>query len=249
MGWLSSFDPTSQNMEIPGMYLSDNGDKKPVPELHDRLMGVRQSLLVMESKQTPKRIIFYGNSGREYKFLVKGGEDLRIDERIQLLFKLMNELLASGTDQLQARTFKVIPVTTETGLLEWVDNTAPLESLITEEMKRDDVFLSKNPKVKKDGQTAAFDQRNKWIPWGGDPIVYHKNFREKTKTDAVAVWSSLQKTLPDDFLRRRFISMSYTAEIFHSRRTEFAKSCAVSSIYGYVCGIGDRHLKNLLIDK
>ena len=53
----------------------------------------------------------------------------------------------------------------------------------------------------------------------------------------------------DDFLRRRFISMSYTAEIFHSRRTEFAKSCAVSSIYGYVCGIGDRHLKNLLVDK
>lgn len=43
--------------------------------------------------------------------------------------------------------------------------------------------------------------------------------------------------------------MSYTAELFHSRRAEFAKSCAVSSIYGYICGIGDRHTKNLLIDK
>ena len=42
--------------------------------------------------------------------------------------------------------------------------------------------------------------------------------------------------------------MSYTAELFHTRRAEFAKSCAVSSIYGYVCGIGDRHLKNLLVD-
>ena len=149
--WLASFDPTSRRMEIPGMYLNGNGDTKPFPELHDRLVGVGQSLLVMDSKQTPKRITFYGSSGREYKFLVKGGEDLRIDERIQLLFRLMNELLATGTDQLQARTFKVIPVTTETGLLEWVDNTAPLESLILQEMRRDKIFMDKNPRIKKDG--------------------------------------------------------------------------------------------------
>jgi DNA-dependent protein kinase catalytic subunit len=31
-------------------------------------------------------------------------------------------------------------------------------------------------------------------------------------------------------------------------RSEFAKSLAVSSLFGYLLGLGDRHLENLLLD-
>ena len=35
-----------------------------------------------------------GNDEREHPFLVKGGEDLRLDQRIEQLFRIMNDILA-----------------------------------------------------------------------------------------------------------------------------------------------------------
>ncbi len=42
--------------------------------------------------------------------------------------------------------------------------------------------------------------------------------------------------------------MSSSAEVFITIRSEFAKSLAISSMFGYVLGVGDRHLENLLMD-
>jgi phosphatidylinositol kinase/protein kinase (PI-3 family) len=35
-----------------------------------------------------------GNDEKEYPFLVKGGEDLRLDQRIEQLFRIMNDIFA-----------------------------------------------------------------------------------------------------------------------------------------------------------
>jgi DNA-dependent protein kinase catalytic subunit len=40
-------------------------------------------VLKLSSLRAPKRVTILGNDEREYKFLVKGGEDLRLDQRIQ----------------------------------------------------------------------------------------------------------------------------------------------------------------------
>lgn len=71
---------------------------------------------VMSSIRRPKRLIIRGDDERDHPFLVKGGEDLRQDQRIEQLFTVMNILLnhdaACTRRGLQLRTYQVIPITT-----------------------------------------------------------------------------------------------------------------------------------------
>lgn len=39
-------------------------------------------LLVFTSKQRPRKLTIHGSDGEEYTFLLKGHEDLRLDERV-----------------------------------------------------------------------------------------------------------------------------------------------------------------------
>ena len=48
--------------------------------------------MVMSSLRRPKRISILGNDQKEYKYLVKGGEDLRLDQRVEQLFAIMNQV-------------------------------------------------------------------------------------------------------------------------------------------------------------
>lgn len=70
----------------------------------------------MQSIRKPMRIIIRGSDEREYPFLVKGGEDLRQDQRIEQLFDVMNTVLsqdaACSQRNMQLKTYQVIPMTT-----------------------------------------------------------------------------------------------------------------------------------------
>jgi DNA-dependent protein kinase catalytic subunit len=91
--WLQDFDPSQSALEVPGQYSAlreGAADCAPCPHAHERVVAVEATVLVMASKQRPKRVAMLGSSGRRHVFLVKGGEDLRNDERVQQLFALMN---------------------------------------------------------------------------------------------------------------------------------------------------------------
>lgn len=70
----------------------------------------------MESIRKPKRIVIRGSDEQDYPFLVKGGEDLRQDQRIEQLFEVMNTVLsqdaACSQRKLLLKTYQVIPMTT-----------------------------------------------------------------------------------------------------------------------------------------
>ncbi len=178
----------------------------------------------MSSIRKPKRIRFFGSDGLVYPFLVKGGEDLRNDERVQQLFMLMNGVVSApsaaaaalsfsattdafadhaatsaGVDTtLRACTYAVIPMSTQTGLLQWVANTVPLHSLISAEMAKDVRFCEENPKAAADViQSKVFypdrfdtrklkvqDLQLKFLGGGHAADNYHKMFQH---VDAAAV--------------------------------------------------------------
>jgi DNA-dependent protein kinase catalytic subunit len=78
-----------RELEMPGQYTSK---KKPIIEQHIRIVGFDAKLLILHSLRLPKRLTLRGHDERDYRFLVKAGEDLRQDQRIQALFHIMNDL-------------------------------------------------------------------------------------------------------------------------------------------------------------
>ena len=72
-------------ISIPGLYRTN--------QTIVRIAGFCAKLLVLSSKQRPRKIFIYGSDEKEYTFLLKGHEDMRQDERAMQLFSLVNRLL------------------------------------------------------------------------------------------------------------------------------------------------------------
>jgi hypothetical protein len=93
--WLVEYSDVNGSklaLEIPGQY-AKYIKSKPAVDTHEFIAGFDSKILVMASIRKPKRVKIFGHLGNETFFLVKGGEDLRNDERIEQLFMLMNYVL------------------------------------------------------------------------------------------------------------------------------------------------------------
>ncbi len=91
-------------------------------------------LLIFASKQRPRRFKILGTDGREYSFLLKGHEDLRLDQRVMQLFGLVNSMLANDQHtrrmDLYVRGYPVIPLEQEVGVIGWLEGCDTLFSSI-----------------------------------------------------------------------------------------------------------------------
>ncbi|KAM7390735.1 hypothetical protein PAMA_008770 [Pampus argenteus] len=216
--WLSEFkpDPFSNELEIPGQY---DGRCKPLPEYHAKITGFDERVKVMSSMRRPKRLIIRGDDERDHPFLVKGGEDLRQDQRIEQLFVVMNILLSHDAActhrSLQLRTYQVIPITTRIGLIEWMENTCTLKEFLTSTM------------TKEEQQKAG---------------------RKAKRADTVSNFLRVLQQVPGDLLKRAFLKMCNSPEAFLSLRSHFISSHALLCVSHWILGIGDRHLSNFMIN-
>ena len=74
-----------------------------------------------------------GSDGRDYVYLLKGREDLHLDERLMQFLRVANGLLQSSTATrsagLRARWYSVTPLAGRVGLIQWVSDTVSLYGL------------------------------------------------------------------------------------------------------------------------
>ncbi|KAM7370115.1 hypothetical protein PAMP_011395 [Pampus punctatissimus] len=243
--WLSEFkpDPFSNELEIPGQY---DGRCKPLPEYHAKITGFDERVKVMSSIRRPKRLIIRGDDERDHPFLVKGGEDLRQDQRIEQLFAVMNILLshdAACTHRgLQLRTYQVIPITTRIGLIEWMENTCTLKEFLTSTMTKEE--------QQKAGR--AVEDYNKWLSSLASNVQgisqYALAYKKAKRADTVNNFLRVLQHVPGDLLKRAFLQMCNSPEAFLSLRSHFISSHALLCVSHWILGIGDRHLSNFMIN-
>jgi len=104
---------------------------------YDNIVGVRsyqESCEFVGGVTAPKKIICVGTDGVQRRQLVKGKDDLRQDAVMQQVFTVMNTLLRTCKEtqrrNLRIRTYKVVPLTQRSGVLEWCDNTVPITATL-----------------------------------------------------------------------------------------------------------------------
>lgn len=78
----------------------------------------------------PKIVMCMGSDGKARKQLVKGKDDLRQDAVMQQFFETVNSIIvANNKDNFEnkklnlMRTYRVIPLSQRSGVLEWCQNT------------------------------------------------------------------------------------------------------------------------------
>ena len=79
----ANFADPSDYIEIPGQY-EETAAKglEPNPGRNVKIASFSKTLLILGSIRRPKRLTLHGSDEREYHLLVKGGEDLRLDQRV-----------------------------------------------------------------------------------------------------------------------------------------------------------------------
>ncbi|PLB44362.1 serine/threonine-protein kinase tel1 [Aspergillus steynii IBT 23096] len=196
-----------------------------------KLVRFNSEFTVASGVSAPKILTAFATNGQRYKQLFKGGnDDLRQDAIMEQVFEQVSSLLkdhqATRQRNLGIRTYKVLPLTSNSGIIEFVPHTVPLHDFLMPAHQR---YFPKDmkPNVCRkhigDVQTRSFETRVKTFRQVTDHFhpVMRFFFMEKFNN-------------PDDWFAKR---LSYT------------RSTAAISILGHVLGLGDRHGHNILLDE
>ncbi|KAG0169780.1 serine/threonine-protein kinase M1 [Apophysomyces sp. BC1015] len=200
----------------------------PFPDDLPTIHAFGSTIEIMRSLQQPKKITVIGNDGRHYGFLCKTNDDLRKDARVMDFSYMINTFLKKDPEarqrQLYIRTYAVIPLGEQWGLIEWINNLNPLKTIVGEEWLKIGIQLKSMYAKVKQILEGTSDSDKEYVfsteVLPKCPSVFYKwfleNFPEPTQ--------------------------------WFAARNRYTKTLAVMSIVGHILGLGDRHTENILFD-
>ncbi|KZC05708.1 Serine/threonine-protein kinase SMG1 [Dufourea novaeangliae] len=226
---------------MPGVVANDN---KIVT-----IQSVDNNVQILPTKTKPKKLVFHGSDGHVYTYLFKGLEDLHLDERIMQFLSICNTMMSKKGDSKQvyrARHYSVIPLGPRSGLIQWVDGVTPLFVLYKRWQQRE------NSMTNKTGSAAVLRPSelfyNKLTPLLKERGIGLENRKEWPIQILKQVLSELMAETPKDLLAKEIWCNSINAGNWWQATKNYSYSVAVMSVIGYIIGLGDRHLDNVLVD-
>ncbi|EMP40340.1 Serine/threonine-protein kinase ATR [Chelonia mydas] len=209
---------------IPGTH--SNHD--PFPGRWAYIAGFDDTVEILASLQKPKKITLKGSDGKAYIMMCKPKDDLRKDCRLMEFNSLINKCLRKDAEsrrrELHIRTYAVIPLNDECGIIEWVNNTAGLRNILIKLYKEKGVYMT------------GKELRQHMLPKSAPLTEKLKMFKETLLPRHPPIFYEwFLRTFPDPTL-------------WYSSRSAYCRSTAVMSMVGYILGLGDRHGENILFD-
>ncbi|PSR78097.1 hypothetical protein BD289DRAFT_377079, partial [Coniella lustricola] len=207
--------------------LSPSKDYSNVPVMTklEPVMGVAGGV------SAPKILTVHASNGQRYKQLVKGSnDDLRQDAIMEQVFAAVSALLrqhrSTRQRNLVIRTYKVLPLTNTTGIIEFVANTQPLHDWLIPAHAR---YYPKDLKMY---------QCRKEIT----------QVHEHTASVRLSVFRKVTERF-SPVMRYFFLESFPDPDDWYVKRLAYTRSTAAISMLGHVLGLGDRHGHNILLDK
>ncbi|RBR09820.1 uncharacterized protein FIESC28_09699 [Fusarium coffeatum] len=214
----------------------------PSPTMHVELSATKDyskvpiisklepTMTIASGVSAPKIITAIGSDGVRYKQLVKGGhDDLRQDAIMEQVFSAVSSLLklhrTTQQRNLGIRTYKVLPLTASSGLIEFVPNTIPLHEFLMPAHER------YYPKDLKGSQCRKeiFGVQNRTVD---TRVTTYRKVTEKFHP----------------VMRYFFMENFMDPDEWFLKRLAYTRSTAAISMLGHVLGLGDRHGHNILLD-
>lgn len=185
--------------------------------------------IVLSSLQKPRKLTIRGSDGGIYNVLAKPKDDLRKDQRLMEFNTMINRFLKRDVDaakrRLYIRTYAVIPLNEECGLIEWVDNLKTFRDIILK------LYKDKSIQPNYTEIRNALDES-----CSGDPGKV-QIFTNKVLSNFPPVFHEwFVESFPDP-------------SAWFNARLRYTRSAAVMSIVGHVLGLGDRHGENILFEE
>ena len=162
---------------------------------------------------------------------MKGGnDDLHQDAIMQQIFQQVDGVMQRNREtrrrRMRIRTYRVIPLTPKTGVIEWVLDTIPIAD-----------YLERT-------HTRVYPTDWKWSVCRAkihDAAQLDFNGRLRAYQDVCFHFKPV--------LRYFFLENFRDPDSWFSKRVTYSRSVAASSMIGHVLGLGDRHGQNILLDK
>nr|XP_036588838.1 protein kinase Rad3 (phosphatidylinositol 3) [Colletotrichum truncatum]KAF6800480.1 protein kinase Rad3 (phosphatidylinositol 3) [Colletotrichum truncatum] len=185
-------------------------------------------VLVLGSLAKPRRLTCRGTDGKNYMLMIKPKDDLRTDQRLMEFNGMINRSLKRDPEasrrQLYIKTYAVVPLNEECGIIEWVDGLKTLREILLDQYKARSVHPDYN-QIKRMMAEAVTGPNN-----------------IKIFTEGVL------GTFPP-VLQHWFVQRFPHPSAWFSARLKYTRSCAVMSMVGTILGLGDRHGENVLLER
>ncbi|EQL03330.1 phosphatidylinositol 3 [Ophiocordyceps sinensis CO18] len=185
-------------------------------------------VLVLSSLAKPRRLTARGSDGKSYMLLIKPKDDLRTDQRLMEFNGIINRSLKrdaeSSRRQLYIRTYAVIPLNEECGIIEWVPGIRTMRDIL--------LNLYASRKVQPDYPAL-------------------KSLMEEASTSESKLRLFTEDVLGrfPPVLPLWFIQQFPSPSSWLSARLRYTRSCAVMSMVGTMLGLGDRHGENVNLEE
>lgn len=185
-------------------------------------------VLVLSSLARPRRLTARGTDGRSYMLLVKPKDDLRTDQRLMEFNGIINRSLKrdaeSSRRQLYIRTYAVVPLNEECGIIEWVPGIKTMRDIL--------LRLYAAQKIHPDYN-----------------MLRQLMEEASTSESKIGIFSRDVLGRFPPVLPMWFIQQFPNPSAWFAARLKYTRSCAVMSMVGTILGLGDRHGENVNLEE
>ncbi|GBP59965.1 hypothetical protein EVAR_84465_1 [Eumeta japonica] len=110
------------------------------------IAGIEEEVQILLSLQKPRKVTLKGSDGKKYFIMLKPRDDLRKDFRLMEFNGVVNRFLQDAPEtrrrRLYIRTYNVLPLNEECGLIEWVPKLIGLRPILTHIYKQKGMHTS-----------------------------------------------------------------------------------------------------------